>query len=85
AGLLAPANLLDLIRNFVMFETIDGRRIKKLARYQQFVAVGKAIERIRSAPNPQRRGGVIHHTQGSGKSLTMVFLATKLRRLPEAE
>jgi type I restriction enzyme R subunit len=85
AGLLAPANLLDLIRNFVMFETIDGRRIKKLARYQQFVAVGKAIERIRSAPNPQRRGGVVHHTQGSGKSLTMVFLATKLRRLPEAE
>lgn len=85
AGLLAPANLLDLIRNFVMFETIDGRRIKKLARYQQFVAVGKAIERIRSAPNSQRRGGVIHHTQGSGKSLTMVFLATKLRRLSEAE
>ncbi|WP_288191704.1 type I restriction endonuclease subunit R [uncultured Phyllobacterium sp.] len=85
AGLLAPANLLDLVRNFVMFETIDGRRIKKLARYQQFVAVGKAIERIRTAPNPQRRGGVIHHTQGSGKSLTMVFLATKLRRLHEAE
>ncbi|OLS10412.1 DEAD/DEAH box helicase, partial [Brucella abortus] len=85
AGLLAPANLLDLIRNFVVFETIGGRRIKKLARYQQFVAVGKAIERIRTAPNPQRRGGVIHHTQGSGKSLTMVFLATKLRRLPEAE
>lgn len=84
AGLLAPANLLDLIRNFVMFETIDGRRIKKLARYQQFVAVGKAIERIRTAVNPQRRGGVIHHTQGSGKSLTMVFLATKLRRLAEA-
>jgi type I restriction enzyme R subunit len=85
AGLLAPANLLDLVRNFVMYETVEGRRIKKLARYQQFVAVGKAIERIRAATNPQRRGGVIHHTQGSGKSLTMVFLATKLRRLPEAE
>eukprot|EP00873_Tetraselmis_striata_P024439 jgi/Tetstr1/444703/TSEL_032551.t1 len=85
AGLLSPANLLDLVRNFVIFETIDGRRIKKIARYQQFVAVGKAIERIRTASNPQRRGGVIHHTQGSGKSLTMVFLATKLRRLPEAE
>ncbi|WP_422384324.1 type I restriction endonuclease subunit R [Roseibium album] len=85
AGLLSPANLLDLVRNFVIFETIDGRRIKKIARYQQFVAVGKAIERIRTAVNPQRRGGVIHHTQGSGKSLTMVFLATKLRRLPEAE
>lgn len=85
AGLLAPANLLDLIRNFVMFETIDGKRVKKLGRYQQFVAVGKAIDRIRTASSLQRRGGVIHHTQGSGKSLTMVFLATKLRRLPEAE
>lgn len=85
AGLLAPANLLDLIRNFVMFETIDGKRVKKLARYQQFVAVGKAIDRIRTAKDPKRRGGVIHHTQGSGKSLTMVFLATKLRRLAEAE
>jgi type I restriction enzyme, R subunit len=85
AGLLAPANLLDLVRNFVMFEMVDGRRVKKLARYQQFVAVGKAIERIRTATDPKRRGGVIHHTQGSGKSLTMVFLATKLRRLPEAE
>ncbi len=85
AGLLAPANLLDLVRNFIMFETLDGRRVKKLARYQQFVAAGKAIERIRTAISPQRRGGVIHHTQGSGKSLTMVFLATKLRRLPEAE
>ena len=75
AGLLSPANLLDIVRNFVMFETIDGRRIKKVARYQQFVAVGRAIERIRTAQNPRRRGGVIHHTQGSGKSLTMVFLA----------
>ncbi|MGN6363348.1 type I restriction endonuclease subunit R [Asticcacaulis taihuensis] len=85
AGLLAPTNLLDLVRNFVMFETIDGRRVKKLARYQQFVAVGRAIDRIRTAVDPKKRGGVIHHTQGSGKSLTMVFLATKLRRLPEAE
>ena len=63
AGLLAPANLLDLLRNFVMFETVDGRRVKKLARYQQYVAVGKAIDRIRTAANPQRRGGVIHHTR----------------------
>lgn len=85
AGMLAPANLLDLVRNFVVFETIDGRRLKKMARYQQFVAVGRTIDRIRKAPSPQRRSGVIHHTQGSGKSLTMVFLAVKLRRLPETE
>ncbi|MBX4928707.1 type I restriction endonuclease subunit R [Rhizobium binae] len=85
AGLLNPSNLLDLVRNFILFETIDGRRIKKLGRYQQFVAVGKTIDRIRAASDLKRRGGVIHHTQGSGKTLTMVFLATKLRRLPEAE
>jgi len=85
AGLLAPENLLDLVRNFIIFESSQGRRVKKIARYQQFVAVGKTIDRIRRAPRPDRRGGVIHHTQGSGKSLTMVFLAVKLRRLPEAE
>ncbi|MCK7612363.1 type I restriction endonuclease subunit R [Roseibium sediminicola] len=85
AGMLAPENLLDLVRNFIIFETIEGKRIKKIARYQQYVAVGRTIERIRFAPRPEKRGGVIHHTQGSGKSLTMVFLAIKLRRLPEAE
>lgn len=85
SGMLAPANLLDLVRNFVVFETIDGKRIKKLARYQQFVAVGRAIERVRRASRPEKRSGVIHHTQGSGKSLTMVFLAIKLRRLPDTE
>lgn len=85
AGMLAPENLLDLVRNFIIFETIDGKRIKKIARYQQYVAVGRTIERIRTALRPDKRGGVIHHTQGSGKSLTMVFLAIKLRRLPEAE
>ena len=85
AGMLAPANLIDLLRNYVIFETLDGRRLKKIARYQQFVAVGRTIERIRNAPRPERRSGVIHHTQGSGKSLTMVYLAVKLRRLPETE
>lgn len=84
-SLMAPAVLLDLVRSFVAFETEDGRRIKKVARYQQVIAVDLAIRRILAAPDPALRGGVIHHTQGSGKSLTMVFLATKLRRLPEAE
>lgn len=83
-GLLSPANLLDIIRNFVVFEIEDGVRMKKICRYQQFIAVQKAIERILRESNPRRRGGYIHHTQGSGKSLTMVFLALKLRRLPEA-
>jgi type I restriction enzyme, R subunit len=84
-SLLAPAILLDVVRNFIVFETEDGRRIKKIARYQQAIAVDLAIRRIMAAPDPALRGGVVQHTQGSGKSLTMVFLATKLRRLRDAE
>ncbi len=84
-SLLHPGALLDIVRNFIVFETEDGRRIKKIARYQQVIAVNLATRRILSAPDRALRGGVIHHTQGSGKSLTMVFLATKLRRLEQAE
>jgi type I restriction enzyme R subunit len=84
AGLLAPANLLDLMRNFVVFErdAATGRTIRKLCRYQQFMAVNKAIERAGRAKTPSDRGGVVWHTQGSGKSLTMLWLALKLRRDP---
>ena len=79
-GLLEPRNLLDIVRNFVVFEVEGGRTVRKLARYKQFVAVNKAMERIRRTRKPSRRGGVIWHTQGSGKSLTMLWLALKLRR-----
>ena len=82
--MLAPANLLDLVRNFVVFERDPntGRTVRKLCRYQQFAAVNKAIERARRAKQPTERGGVVWHTQGSGKSLTMLWLALKLRRDP---
>lgn len=82
AGMFDPKNLLDLIRNFIVFERDDksGKTVKKLCRYQQFAAVNKAIERARKAKRPQDRGGVVWHTQGSGKSLTMLWLALKLRR-----
>ncbi|MDT3417927.1 type I restriction enzyme R subunit [Brevibacillus aydinogluensis] len=81
AGMLAKANLLDLIQNFIVFESEGGRTIKKLARYQQFRAVNKTINRIMNAKTPRERGGVVWHTQGSGKSLTMLYLAVKLRRI----
>jgi len=80
AGLFNKRNLLDLIQNFTVFEPVDGRVIKKLARYQQFRAVHKTIERLKTGTARKERGGVIWHTQGSGKSLTMVFLAMKMRR-----
>lgn len=81
-GMLAPANLLDILRNFVVFErdAATGKTIRKLCRYQQFGAVNKAITRARTAKKPTERGGVVWHTQGSGKSLTMLWLALKLRR-----
>lgn len=87
AGLLTPANLLDMFQNFVVFERDEstGRVVRKLCRYQQFAAVNKAIARARNAKKPQERGGVIWHTQGSGKSLTMLWLAMKLRRDPVHE
>jgi type I restriction enzyme R subunit len=84
AGIFQKANLLDLVRNFVVFEVENGRTVKKVARYQQFVAVDLAMRRIVDNAGPDR-GGVVWHTQGSGKSLTMVFLAVKLRRLRAAE
>jgi type I restriction enzyme R subunit len=87
AGLLAPANLLDLLRSFVVFERDPdtGRIVRKVCRYQQFDAVNKAVERARRAKKPTDRGGVVWHTQGSGKSLTMLWLALKLRRDPTHE
>jgi type I restriction enzyme R subunit len=81
-GMLHPKNFLDIIQNFTVFETEDGRTIKKIARYQQFRAVHKTIKRLRAQTTRQDKGGVIWHTQGSGKSLTMVFLTLKIRRDP---
>ncbi|CDF58288.1 type I restriction endonuclease subunit R [Thermobrachium celere] len=80
-GVLEKKNLLDLMRNFVLFETDSGVTIKKVCRYQQFRAVNKAVDRIINGRDKLQKGGVIWHTQGSGKSLTMVFLARKIRRI----
>jgi type I restriction enzyme R subunit len=82
AGLLAPEILLDVSRNFTVFERDEksGRTIRKVPRYQQYAAVSKAIARSRKAKKPEDRGGIVWHTQGSGKSLTMLWLAIKLRR-----
>ena len=79
-GLLEPGNLLDVVRNFVVFETESGRAVRKLTRYKQFIAVNEALRRIGTARKPSARGGIVWHTQGSGKSLTMLWLALKLRR-----
>jgi type I restriction enzyme R subunit len=82
---LEPAHLLDFLRHFIVFETKKGKTTKKVARYQQFEAVNEIVDRtvslVGSAFIPaQDRTGLIWHTQGSGKSLTMIFAAQKLRR-----
>lgn len=81
AATLQKEAVLDLMWNFIVY---DGK-VKKLARYQQYRAVNKTIERMLTEQKPENRGGVVWHTQGSGKSLTMVFLAMKLRRMKELE
>ena len=81
-GLLSPATLLDVLRDYVVYEPSRGRLVKKLPRYQQYRAVRAAVDRMLTGRKPEERGGVVWHTQGSGKSLTMLWLATKLRREP---
>lgn len=83
-GLLAPGNFLDLVQNFTVFETPkeSGRTVKKTARYQQFRAVQKTVVRLKEQEDRRSKGGIVWHTQGSGKSLTMVFLTRKIRRDP---
>ena len=83
AGLFSRTNFLDIMQNFTVFEPVDGRIVKKIPRYQQFRAVHKTIERIKSGKDRKEKSGVVWHTQGSGKSLTMVFLTVKMRRDPD--
>ncbi|MFA5597443.1 MAG: type I restriction endonuclease, partial [Pusillimonas sp.] len=78
AGLFHCDHFLDIIQNFLIYEPIDGRLIKKVARYQQYRAVNKVIERLKTGTTRKEKSGVVWHTQGSGKSLTMVMLAVKM-------
>ncbi len=80
-GVFAPAGLLDLVRNFVLFETSGANTWKVMAKYHQVDAVNRAVEATAEAmADRSRRAGVVWHTQGAGKSYSMVFYVTKLRR-----
>ena len=73
-GVFPKKRILDIIRNFIVFQENDGKTIKILAGYHQYFAVRKAVESTRKALEEKTgRAGVIWHTQGSGKSLSMVF------------
>lgn len=80
AGILGRANILQILRTSSVFmDTSGGHRVKVVCRYQQFRAANKVLERLRHGKTAIERSGVVWHTQGSGKSLTMVFLARMLR------
>jgi type I restriction enzyme R subunit len=89
AGMLAPEMLLDLVRHFTLFMQAGTRTVKAVARYQQYRAVHRALERLTTGATraqdgeSDRRGGIVWHTQGSGKSLTMVFLVRAMRTQPD--
>jgi type I restriction enzyme R subunit len=89
AGLLTPSHLLDVVKNFLLFMQVGGQTIKSVCRYQQYRATNRAIARLKTGQTRlqhgehDQRGGIIWHTQGSGKSLTMVFLVRKMRAEPQ--
>lgn len=74
-NLCRPKRLLELTKDYIVFES---GKFKKIARYQQYFAIKKIIQRIQNIEQGKRKGGVIWHTQGSGKSLTMAMLARKI-------
>ena len=81
AGMLDPVNLLDLIRTFTLFTVNEeGKTIKMVGRYQQFRAVKLAVKRLLEGQSPRQRSGIVWHTQGSGKSLTMMFMVREMYR-----
>ena len=81
AGMLDQHNLLDLIQTFTLFSTNDkGQTVKIVGRYQQFRAVKLAVKRLLEGKSPRERSGIIWHTQGSGKSLTMMFMVREMYR-----
>jgi type I restriction enzyme R subunit len=86
-GLLTPERLLPYLRHFVVYEDEPGGIAKKLAAYHQFFAVDRAVEAAvgASRPDGDKRAGVVWHTQGSGKSLSMTFFAGRLVLEPALE
>jgi type I restriction enzyme R subunit len=79
-GVFAPARFLKLIRDFMLFETDGAKTWKVMAKYHQVHAVNAAVESCAAAMGSDHRGGLVWHTQGAGKSYTMVFFANKVRR-----
>ena len=83
-GMFLKERLLDILKNFILFSNDGKKHIKILAGYHQYFAVKKAIEKAKVATKTDGKGGVFWHTQGSGKSLSMVFYAHLLQEALES-
>ena len=79
-GTCEPSRLLDIVENFILFDDSRGERAKAIARYFQFFGVNRAFEEVKNRDENKGRLGVFWHTQGSGKSYSMVFLSQKVFR-----
>lgn len=79
AGLLSKKTLLDHLQNFTIYETTNQKKVKKIAKHQQYRVVTELLSRLRNEQDIKNKGGVIWHTQGSGKSLSMLWFASQLK------
>ena len=79
-GICKKENFLDLLENFILYDHSDGRTVKIMARNHQYLGVNQAVEMYRNREYVNGKLGVFWHTQGSGKSYSMLFLAQKIRR-----
>ena len=79
-GICKKENFLDLLENFILYDHSDGRTAKIMARNHQYLGVNQAVEKYRNRELENGKLGVFWHTQGSGKSYSMLFLAQKIRR-----
>ena len=84
-GMFEKTRIIDMVRNFIVYQTTKKKITKIMAAYHQYHATNKAIESTIKATKKDRRAGVVWHTQGSGKSLTMVFYSGKLVLSEELE
>lgn len=79
-GICKKENFLDLLENYILYDHSDGKTVKIMARNHQYLGVNQAVEMYRNREYVNGKLGVFWHTQGSGKSYSMLFLACKIRR-----
>ena len=79
-GICKKENFLDLLENYILYDHSDGKTVKIMARNHQYLGVNQAVEMYKNREYVNGKLGVFWHTQGSGKSYSMLFLACKIRR-----